>query len=77
MVKWYLCHETNPDVWGKIQLARLELLTRCELERYRELIPNKEDCQNEWDAALDDPGKYVTVLVGQCNDEEQRAALNE
>ena len=58
-------------------MARLELLTRPELERYRELIPDDEDCQDKWDAALDDPGKYVTVLVGQCNNEEQRAASNE
>ena len=49
-------------------------MTRRELEWYREFIPNEEDCQDEWDAALDDPGKYVTLLVGQCNDEEQRAA---
>ena len=47
------------------------------LERYCEPIPDKEDCQDDWDAALDDLGKYVTVLVGQCNNEEQRAASNE
>ena len=50
---------------------------RCELEQYRELIPDKEDCQGKWDAALDDPGKYVTVFVGQCNNEEQRAVSKE
>ena len=55
-------------------MAGLELVTRCELERYRELIPDKEDCQDKWDVALDDPVKYVTLLVGQCNNEEQRAA---
>ena len=75
MVKSYLCYKTNPDVWAQVQLARLELLMRCELEQYRELIPDKEDCQDKWDAALDDPVKYVTLLVGQCNNEEQRAAL--
>jgi len=37
------------------------------LERYSECIPNKEDCQDKCVVALDDPGKYVTVLVGQCN----------
>ena len=58
-------------------MAGLELLTHCGLERYRELFRNKEDCQYEWDAALDDPGQYVTVLVGQCNNEEQQAASNE
>ena len=75
MVKAYLCHKTKPNVWVQAQLARLELLTRRELERYRELIPDKEDCQDKWDAALDDPVKYVTLLVGQCNNEEQRAEL--
>ena len=72
MVKSYICHETDPDVWGDVQLSGLELLTLSELERYCGLIPEEEDCQDKWDAALDDPGKYVTLLVGQCNDEEQR-----
>ena len=58
-------------------MAGLKLLTRRELERYRELIPDEEDCQDEWDAALDDPGKYATLLVGQCNNEEQWVALDE
>ena len=73
VVMLYLCHETNLDIWGRVQLAGLELLTRRELERYRELIPNEEDCQDKWDAAVDDPGKYVYLLVGQLNEEDQRA----
>ena len=77
MVKLYLCNEANPDVWRQVQLAGLELLTRCELEWYCELIPNEEDCQDEWDAAVDDPGKYVSLLVGQINDEEQRSERDE
>ena len=79
MVKLYLCNETNPDVWGKVQLAGLEVLIRRELEWYRELIPDKEDCQDKCDAALDleYPVKYVTLLVGKWNNEEQRAALAE
>ena len=62
---------------GQVQLAGLELLTRRGLEQYSELNPDKEYCQDEWDAALDDSGKYVTVLVGQCNNKEQRAESNE
>ena len=31
------------------------LLTRHELERYRDLIPDDEDLQDEWEAAVDDP----------------------
>ena len=69
VVKLYLCNEANPDVWRQVQLARLELLTRRELDRYRELIPDKENCQDKWDVALDDPVKYVTLLVGQCNND--------
>ena len=57
--------------------AGLEVLTRRGLERYSEFIPDKEDCQDECAVALDDPGRYVTVLVGQCNNEERRAASNE
>ena len=44
---------------------------------WSEFIPDEEDCQDKCVAAVDDPGRYVTVLVGQCNNEEQRAASNE
>ena len=76
MVTAYLCHETKPDVWWQVQLARLELLTHCGLEWYSEFIPDEEDCQDECVAAVGDPGKYVTVLVGQCNNEKQQAVSN-
>jgi hypothetical protein len=75
--KSYLCHEADPDVWGGIQLAGLRLLRLSELDRYRELIPDKEDLQDEWEAAIEDPGKCVTLLVGQMDDEEQRAEKDE
>ena len=77
MVKSYLCNEANPDVWGQVQLDGLELLTHHELERYRELVPDEEDRQDEWGAAVDDPGKYMDLLVGQLNDEEQRSERDE
>ena len=64
MVTAYLCHRTKPNVWGQVQLAGLELLTRRGLEWYSEFISNEEDCQDECVAAVGDPGKYVTVLVG-------------
>ncbi len=73
MVTAYLCLETKLDVWGQVQLAGLELLTRHGLELYSEFIPNKEDCQDKCFAAVGDPRKYVTVLVGKCNNEEQKA----
>ena len=49
------------------------LLTRSELDRYRELIPDNKDLQDKWEAVIDDPGKYVSLLVGQMDDDEQRA----
>ena len=58
-------------------MAGLSLLTRRELERYCELIPKDGDRQDEWEAAMDDPEKYVSLLVGQKNDNEQRAELDE
>ena len=66
VVKAYLCHETKPDVWGQVQLVGLELLTRRDLERYRELLPNKEDCPGEWDADLDDPGSMWPYWLGSA-----------
>ena len=53
------------------------LLTRHELDRYRDLIPDNEDLQDKWEAAMDDTGKYVSLLIGQKDDEEQRVELEE
>ena len=71
--KSYLRNEADPDYWGGIRVAGLRLLEQSELELYRELIPGDKDRQNEWFSAIEDPGKYVTLLVGQMDDEEQRA----
>ena len=74
MRKSYCCHKADPEVWGGIQIACLRLLTRHDLERYRELIPDDEDCQDEWEGVIDDDTKkYVSLLVGQMDDKEQRA----
>ena len=58
-------------------MAGFGLLTRPELDRYRELVPDDKDLQDKWEAAIDDPEKYVTLLVGQKKDDEQRAELDE
>ena len=58
-------------------MAGLALLTRSELNRFGELIPEDKDLQDEWEAAMDDPEKYVSLLVGQKNDDEQRAESDE
>jgi hypothetical protein len=58
-------------------MSGFALLTRRELERYRDLIPDNKDLQVEWEAAVDDPVKYVSLLIGQKDDEEQRAESDE
>ena len=77
MKKSYICHEADPDHWGGIQVAGLRLLKESELELYRELMPEDEDRQDEWEAVIKDPGKYVSLLVGQMDDEEQREERDE
>jgi hypothetical protein len=47
------------------------------LDCYRELILEDDVRQDEWFAAINDPGKYVSLLVGQMDDEEQRAERDE
>ena len=71
--KSYLCHEADPHVWEGIQIAGQGLLTRSELDRYCELMPDNTDCQDKWESVIYDPKKYVSLLVGQMDDEEQRA----
>ena len=75
--KSYFCNEADPNHWEGIRVAGLRLLEESELELYREVIPEDEDLQDEWEAAIKDPGKYVSLLVGQIDDEEQRAANDE
>ena len=58
-------------------MAGLRLLRQSELDRYRELSPEDVGRQDEWCAAIGDPGKYVTLLVGQIDDEEQREERDE
>jgi hypothetical protein len=60
-------------VWEGIKTAGLCLLARSKLDRYRERIPDEEDRQVEWELAIDDPKKYVSLLVGKMDDDEQRA----
>ena len=75
--KSYICHEADPDHWGGIQVAGLRLLKQSKLDRYRELMPGDEELQDEWFAAIEDPVKYVNLLVGQMDDKEQRAEKDE
>ena len=60
-------------MWEDIWMSGFALLTWRELERYCDLIPDNEDLQDKWEAAVDDPEKYVSLLIGKKNDDEQRA----
>ena len=73
--KSYYCHEADPLVWEDIRLSGRALLPRRELEQYHDLI--NEDLQDEWEAVMDDPEKYVSLLIGQKGDDEQRAESDE
>ena len=42
-------------------MSGFALLTRRELDWYRDLIPDNEDLQDEWEAAINDPKKYVSM----------------
>ena len=69
MRKLYIFHMADPLVWEDIRLSGSALLPKLELAWYRDLIPDNEDLQGEWHAAVDDPEKYVSLLIGQKNDE--------
>ena len=58
-------------------MSGLALLTSRELYQYCDLVPDYEDIQDEWESVVDDPGKYVTLLIGQKDDEEQPAESDE
>ena len=58
-------------------MSGLALLTSRELNQYCHLVPDNENLQDEWDAVVDDPAKYITLLIGQKDDEEQRAETDE
>ncbi len=67
------CFETDPDDWRAVNDWGLQLLSLPNLVHYRHLLPMEEDLQDEWEAAVMHPGKYVNLLVGQHNDKDLRA----
>ena len=77
MKKSYDCFETDPDSWRDVREMGLRLLSLPDLTRYRRLLPTEEDLQNKWGAAVSHPGKYVSLLVGQLDDDEIRAERDE
>ncbi len=75
--KSYDCFEMDPDSWRDVREMGLRLLSLPDLMRYRRLLPTEKDLQNKWGAAVSHPGKYVSLLVGQLDDDEIRAELDE
>ena len=51
----------NPDNWMEVNEDGLQLLSLLDLKRYRNEFPNEENLQNEWEAAVTNPGKYVNL----------------
>jgi hypothetical protein len=66
------CFKTNPDAWRAINGYDLQLLSRPDLERYRDTFPDEKDLQYKWKKAMTQAGKYVNLLVGQLNDNDLR-----
>ncbi len=77
MKKSYDCFETDPDSWQDVREMGLRLLLLPDSTCYHRLLPTEEDLQNEWGAAVSHLGKYVSLLVGQLDDNEIRAELDE
>ena len=72
-VKSNKCFETDPDNRREVNDNVLQLLSLLDLKRYRNEFPKEENLQDEWEAAVTNPPKYVSLLVGQQDDEDQKA----
>jgi hypothetical protein len=55
----------------------VKLLLLLDLNHYRNEFLDEENLQDEWEAAMTNPGKYINLLVGQCDDKDQRAETDE
>ncbi len=77
MEKSNKCFKMNPDAWRAVNGYGLQLLSHRNLERYREMFPNKKDLQDKWKTAMTHHGKYVNLLVGQLKDDDLRAERDE
>ncbi len=77
MEKSNKCFETDPGTWRAVNECGLQLLLLPDLACYCRFLPMEEDLQNEWEAAMKHPGKYVNLLVGQCNNKDLRSERDE
>ena len=67
------CFETDPDIWRDVNENGLQLLSLLDLKRYRNEFLKEENLQEEWEAAVTNPGKYVNLLVGHRDNKDLRA----
>ncbi len=67
----------DPDIWREVYDDGLKLLSPLDLKRYRNEFPKEENLQDKWEVAVSNDGKYVNLLVGQQNNEDQRAEPDE
>jgi hypothetical protein len=67
----------DPDNWRAVNDWGLQLLSLPNLTHYHRLLPMEEDLQDEWEAAVTHPGKYVNLFVGQCSNKDLRAESDE
>jgi hypothetical protein len=77
MEKSNKCFKMNPDAWRAVNGYGLQLLSRRELERYRDKFSDKKDLQDEWKKAVTHPGEYINLLVGQLDNKDLRAERDE
>ncbi len=77
VVKSNKCFETDLDNWKEVNDDGLKFLSLLDLKRYRNNFPKEEDLQDEWEEAVTNLGKYVKLLVGPQNNEDQRAETDE
>jgi hypothetical protein len=67
----------DPDAWRDVYEDGLQLLLLLDLKHYCNKFPGEENLQDKWEAAMTNPGKYVNLLVGQCDNENLRAETDE
>jgi hypothetical protein len=72
MVKWNKCFHSNPDAWRAVNGYGLQLLSKHNLKHCHHKFPDEDGLQDEWEAAVTCPSKYVKLLVGQSDKEDLR-----
>ncbi len=72
-VKLNKCFETDLDIWRYVNEDGLQLLSLFDLKCYHNEFLKEENLQEEWEAAVINPGKYVNLLVGQRDNKDLRA----